>query len=83
MSVLSFTSLRFWLRSDKEYEPTGCSFFLMEIPYGGLNHELILKRLAKSDSNVSACTQGLSLPHTSHCTHRHTDMAVISLYCFF
>lgn len=41
----------------------------MEIPYAGLNHELILTGLAKSGSNVSAYTHKLSLPHSqSQCT---------------
>lgn len=38
-------------------------FFLMEIPYAGLNHELIL-RLRQVDSNVSAYTHKLSLLHS-------------------
>lgn len=35
----------------------------MEIPYAGLNHELIL-RLRQVDSNVSAYTHKLSLLHS-------------------
>lgn len=53
----------------------------MEIPYAGLNHELILTGLAKSDSNVSAYTHIQSChSHTaSHSAHQHTDGSVIIL----
>ena len=67
--------------------PTFFFFFsLMEIPYAGLNHELILTGLAKSDSNVSAYTHTDTHTHTSclshtasHSAHQHTDSAVIIL----
>lgn len=68
--MFSFAPLHLRLSPYEEYEPTGCSFFLMEIPHGGLSHELIPERLAKPDSNVSACTQGCH-SHTLVTVHTH------------
>lgn len=65
---------------------TSRNFFLMEIPYGGLNHELILISLSKSDSNLSAYTHRdkLSLPHTqSQYTPTHWQVCQNLCWPFF